>query len=33
MPDGAPCEPGGDGCITDDQFATLQNWNAAGNPE
>ena len=33
MPDGAPCEPGGDGCITDEQFATLQNWNTVGNPE
>jgi hypothetical protein len=33
MPDGAPCEPGGAGCITVDEFATLQEWVRDGMPE
>ena len=33
MPLGAPCLPGEDGCITDDQFTTLLNWVDNGTPE
>jgi hypothetical protein len=33
MPDGAPCPPGETGCITIDEYATLQAWIGAGMPE
>ncbi len=33
MPLGAACPPGDDGCITEDQFTTLQNWVDDGFPE
>ncbi len=32
IPDGNPCPPGEDGCITDNQFSTVENWVAAGMP-
>lgn len=33
MPNENPCPPGEEGCITDAQFATVENWVAAGMPE
>ncbi len=33
MPDGNPCPPGEEGCITDNQFATVENWVDGGMPE
>ncbi len=33
MPDDGACFPGDDGCITEAQFATVENWLASGKGE
>jgi len=33
MPDDGACPPGDEGCITEAQFATVENWIADGKPE